>query len=367
MYNQIDTPALLIDQGILLDNIMAMQDKAQRFGVNLRPHTKTHKMPELAKLQLAAGACGITVAKVGEAEVMAEHGLEDIFIANQVVGLVKLCRLRELSKKIKIRVGVDNEQQVDQLEQVFADEPLPIEVLIEVEVGENRCGVVTDEQLTHLTKYIMSKDKVRLVGVFSHEGHTYSAKDVAECIELALQSQRRTVEAAQIVRELGAACDIVSIGSTPSLMHAGIIPGITEIHPGTYILMDAAQANAIGSYAGCAATVLATIISKPNESRVVVDAGAKALTAQKREAGICYTPGNGVIKSSQPQVRLSRVYDEHGLINDQGFYAQVEIGDKVEIIPNHICPVCNLYDTAYLVSRGQVLREIPILCRGKLT
>ena len=364
-YSSLDTPALLIDYDVMLKNIQNMQQKANRLGVTLRPHTKTHKMPELAQLQVGAGACGITVAKVGEAEVMAANGLADIFIANQIVGLSKLQRIRDLSRTIKIRLGVDNEFQVDQLEQVFIAEERPIEVLIEVEVGEDRCGVITDGQLVHLTKHIQSKRMVKLVGVFSHEGHTYAAKDVAECVRLAQESQVRTLRAANIIRELGISIDTVSIGATPSLMHAEVREGITEIRPGTYILMDAGQGGAIASYDSCAATVLATVISKPTDTRVVLDAGAKALTAQNRGAGICHTPGNGLIKGPN-MVRLSRVYDEHGLIYHQEFSEQIEVGDKIEIIPNHICPTSNLYDKAYLVSAGSTLREIPILGRGKL-
>ena len=158
-YSSLDTPALLIDYDVMLKNIQNMQQKANRLGVTLRPHTKTHKMPELAQLQVGAGACGITVAKVGEAEVMAANGLADIFIANQIVGLSKLQRIRDLSRTIKIRLGVDNEFQVDQLEQVFIAEERPIEVLIEVEVGEDRCGVITDGQLVHLTKHIQRDRK----------------------------------------------------------------------------------------------------------------------------------------------------------------------------------------------------------------
>ena len=365
-YSFLDTPALLIDHDLMLRNIRGMQQKANHFGVQLRPHTKTHKMPELAQLQVSEGACGITVAKVGEAEVMADNGLMDIFIANEVVGLSKLHHLRNLSRRVTVRLGVDSAFQVDQLEEVFAAEDSPIEVLIEIEVGENRCGVVTDEQLVQLVTFIQTKQKVKLVGVFSHEGHTYAAKDVAECVQLALESQRKTVRAANIIRDLGVSVDIVSIGATPSLLQADIIEGITEIRPGTYILMDAGQGAGIDNYDNCAATILATVISKPTTTRVVLDAGAKALTSQNRGAGICHTPGNGLIKGPN-MVRLSGVYDEHGLIYNQQFSEQVKVGDKIEVIPNHICPTCNLYDKAYLVSNGHVLREISILCRGKLT
>jgi len=363
-YEQIDTPALLIDKDIMMENLRFMQDKANQYHVNLRPHIKTHRMPELAKLQMQEGAVGITVAKVGEAEVMAAHSITDIFIANEIVGISKLERIKALAEKITIRLGVDNEYQIDQLAQVFKTADLPIEVLIELEVGENRSGVITDEQLLNLAKYIQKQEKVVLKGIFSHEGHSYKAQDVADCCKLAIESQHRTIRAANLIRQEGIVVDIVSIGATPSLMQTKIVDGITEIRPGTYILMDAGQGNAIKDYSHCAATVLVTIISKPTEERVVFDAGAKTLTTQNRPAGMCATEGQGLVKNSN-NVRVAGLFDEHGLIYNQQFRNEVEVGDKMEIIPNHICPTCNLYEKAYLVSKGEVLKEIPILCRGK--
>lgn len=363
-YEQIDTPAILIDYDIMMENLRFMQNKANKYHVNLRPHIKTHRTPELAKIQMNEGAHGITVAKVGEAEVMAEHGLNNIFIANEIVGISKLERIRELNRKINIRIGVDSEYQIDQLEEVFRDEAKGIEVLIELEVGENRSGVITDEQMLTLAGYIKSKKKVILKGVFSHEGHSYKAKSDEDCVNVSTISQERTLRAGNLVRGLGIEIDTISIGATPSLMHTGIIEGITEIRPGTYIFMDAGQGSGINDYSKCAATVLTTVISKPTEERVVLDAGAKALTSQNRSEGICATNGYGLVKNSD-NIRLSGVFDEHGLIYDKEFRKYIQLGDKIEVIPNHICPTCNLYDKAYLVSKGKVLKEIPILCRGK--
>ena len=363
-YNQLDTPSLLIDMDLVRSNIAAMQAKAKKYGVSLRPHTKTHKMPELAKLQIAAGASGITVAKVGEAEVMAAAGLTDIFIANQIVGFSKLERIRQLSRHVKIRLGVDNPFQVDQLEAAFHDESHPIEVLIEIETGENRSGVIEEAQLIQLVKHIQTQTKVVLKGVFSHEGHTYKAKDSEDCRRLCLDSQNRTLRAAKLIRELGADIDTVSIGATPSLMHSEVLPGISEIRPGTYIFMDVGQGTAIADYSRCAATVLASVISLPTAERIVLDTGAKALTLQTRSEGICATQGYGLVKNSA-NVRLSGMFDEHGLIYDAALRAELKLGDKLEIIPNHICPVCNLYESAYAVSQGNVLGELVIAARGK--
>lgn len=364
-YGYIDTPALLIDYDIVMKNLHFMQAKADQYKVKLRPHTKTHKMPEMAKLQVELGACGITVAKVGEAEVMALNGIKNIFIANEIVGISKLERIRTLNRQIDIRIGVDNEYQVNQLAEVFKDEEKEMEVLIELEVGEDRSGVITDEQLINLAKYITQTPKVQLKGIFSHEGHTYKAKDIDECIRLARESQIRTLRAANMLRQLGIEIDTISIGATPSLMQAEILEGITEIRPGTYIFMDAGQGGALGDFTRCAATVLTTVISKPTQERVVLDAGAKSLTSQNRSGGICSTHGYGLVKDSS-DIRLSGLFDEHGLIYDKNFNEYIKVGDKIEVIPNHICPACNLYESAYLVAKGEIKREIPILCRGKI-
>ena len=365
-YSSLDTPALIIDRDILLDNLSAMQAKADKFGVKLRPHTKTHKMPEIAKLQIEYGATGITVAKVGEAEVMAAHGINNIFIANEIVGVSKIERIRALARNISIRLGVDNTYQLDELDQVFAGEARPIEVIVEVEAGEVRSGVIDEQQLITLAKHSLTKKHVVIKGVFSHDGQSYRAESAQHAVEICQQAQERTLYMADLLLQAGCEIDTVSIGSTPSLMQdVQILPGITEIRPGTYPFMDVGQGSAIHDYSKCAATILATIISKPTAERVVIDVGAKGLTAQSRIGGICATHGMGLIKNSD-NTRLSGVFDEHGVINDYTFSSQVQIGQKVEVIPNHICPAVNLYDIAYLVSNGQILKELPVLCRGKL-
>ncbi|MEH7225695.1 D-TA family PLP-dependent enzyme [Bacillus sp. JJ1566] len=363
--HELDTPSLIIEREIMMDNIERMQSYANKYGVSLRPHTKTHKMPALAKLQIDAGAQGITVAKVGEAEVMAENGLNDIFIANEIVGEVKLDRIKKLAKTIDISFGVDSIEQCEMIEKVFSDSQKPAQVLIEIEVGENRSGVIEESDYISLVEYIKKCSHVNLKGIFSHDGHTYKAKDLEECRDLYNAAQKRTLHFAHLAQELGCNLETVSIGSTPPLMHDfGVMEGITELRIGTYILMDVSQGNAIGTYDRCAASVLTTVISKPTHERVITDVGAKGITMQSRSQGICATTGLGYIKNYG--VHIDQVYDEHAIIYNEEFRNQVSIGEKVEIIPNHICPVCNLYDHAYLVSGDEVVEEVPILCRGKL-
>lgn len=363
-YDQIDTPSLLIDRDIAFKNIEMMQKKADELGVALRPHIKTHRMTYFAKKQVEQGATGIACAKIGEAEIMAAAGIKDILIANEIVGLKKYERLKKLHRQIKIRAGVDNKIQIDQIEKVFAGEERPFEVLVEYEVGENRSGVITDEQLIELVHYIKSKKHVVLKGIFSHEGHTYKATDQKDCIVKAETAYKRTLRAADIIRNMGVDIDTVSVGATPSVMNGAFVKGITELRLGTYIFFDLGQASAIHDFSHCAATVLGTVISKPTKERVVLDTGAKALVSQNRAGGICSTGGFGYVKDSD-DIRIGNLFDEHGLIYDEKYSEQVQVGDKIEIIPSHICPTVNLYDEAYLISGDEILGIVPVDCRGK--
>ena len=342
-YSHLPTPSLLIDQDITMQNIHMLQEKADRLGIKLRPHIKTHKMPYFAKLQIAVGANGIACAKIGEAEVMASHGIDDILIANEIVGIDKYERLRELHRKIHIRVGIDNLYQLRQMEQVFQNEEKPIEVEIEYEVGEVRSGIVEDDQLIELGKAIIDSPYVSLKGIFSHEGHTYKADNIEDCIKKSRIAHAKTVRAANILRELGADIDTISIGATPAAMNDDLFEGVTELRIGTYIFFDVGQSKAINDFSHCSATVLATVISKPQGDRVVLDTGAKALVSQNRPTGICATNGFGSIKGYE-HISIDSLYDEHAVITNHEFHELVEIGDKVEVIPSHICPTVNLFE-----------------------
>ena len=252
------------------------------------------------------------------------------------------------------------------IEKAFAGAQTPARVLIEIEVGEERSGVIEEADYLELLEYLKGCKNISLKGIFSHDGNSYQAADIRECREIHLTAQRRTLRFAELAKEAGMELETVSIGSTPSMMHDfPILDGVTEIRPGTYIFMDASQANAYGSLARNAATILTTVISRPTPERVITDVGAKGITAQTRSKGFCATRGLGLIKG-WPEVEIFDVYDEHAIIYNKAFHDGVRVGDKVEIIPNHICPVVNLHETAYLVTDGEVVEEIPVACRGKL-
>jgi len=365
-YLELDTPALLIDKDIMLNNCRSMQDYANRNKVALRPHTKTHKMPKLARLQVELGAKGIAVAKVGEAEVMAAKGIKDIFIANEIVGEAKLLRIRKLAETINISFGLDSIAQADLIEKAFEDSKKQAAVLIEIEVGEERSGIIEEATFVDLLNHLKQCKNIHLKGIFSHDGHSYAAENVEACKEIHLETQRRTLRFANIATDMGFHLETISIGSTPSMLHDfPILDGITEIRPGTYIFMDASQGNAYGSFERNAATILATVISLPTPERVILDVGAKGITTQTRTKGFTATKGLGLIKG-WPEVSIFGVFDEHAIIYNKEFHDSIKVGDKVEIIPNHICPVVNLHETAYIISGGEIIDEIPVDCRGKL-
>lgn len=366
-YKELDTPALLIDRERLIKNIVDMQAYANENHVALRPHTKTHKMPELARLQMEYGACGIAVAKVGEAEVMFQNGMKDIFIANQIVGRTKLERIAKLTQAgARISFGIDCPYHVIAAEEVFSESGVKVPVLVEIEVGENRSGIIEEADFIKLLAAIKECNNVEFEGIFSHDGNSYRAQDIDELNAISNGAQVRTLQFAKLAEDYGMPCKTVSYGATPTFMnHVEILPGITELRPGTYALMDEGQGNAIGTLDRCAATVLATVISKPTDERVILDVGAKGLTMQKRTVGICTTKGLGIIYE-YPETCIDSVFDEHAILYDKAFHDKVNIGDKVRIIPVHICPVSNLYEKAYLISEGEVVSELDIACRAKL-
>ena len=270
------------------------------------------------------------------------------------------------ARGVTISFGVDTPCQVTQAEQVFAAQNVSVPVLIEIEVGENRSGVIEEADFLTLLDTLRTCPHVIFGGIFSHDGNSYGAADLPALLALSEGAQRRTLRFAALAAAHGMPCRTVSYGATPTFMnHVPILPGITELRPGTYALMDASQGHAIGTLDRCAATVLATVISKPTDTRTILDVGAKGLTMQSRTEGICAVPGKGTLYDC-PEVHIEKVFDEHAIILDRAFHDRVQIGQKVRVIPVHICPVCNLYDQAYLISGDDVVQTLPIAGRGKL-
>ncbi|UCG21901.1 MAG: D-TA family PLP-dependent enzyme [Deltaproteobacteria bacterium] len=359
----LDTPALLIDLDIVRRNLEGMQKSADKYGVALRPHIKTHKIPELAHLQMRLGATGVTVAKVSEAEVMAEAGIKDIFIANQVVSEQKLDRLAALSKKVNISVGLDSITAAEKLSAIFAASGLTIEYLIEINSGLNRCGVLPGRDAVELYQAINVLPSLRLKGIFTHAGQVYGAGSLAEVMEVSRHESKIMVETARALDQAGTFAEIVSVGSTPTMKVWQGYERVNEIRPGNYIFHDAIQISlGVATVEECALSIVATVISRPARERAVIDGGSKAFSSDRGAHGKEMAAGFGIVLGKK--ATLARLSEEHGImILDPD--EDIEIGDRVRIIPNHACAVVNLFDRAYGISNGEVVEEFYIAARGK--
>jgi D-serine deaminase-like pyridoxal phosphate-dependent protein len=359
----IDTPALVIDLDIVDRNLERMQQRADTFGVALRPHIKTHKIPELAVLQMRLGASGITVAKVSEAEVMAAAGITNIFVANQIVTKDKLNRLAALSKELNISLGLDSVAAARKLSDVFAASRLSIEYLIEINSGLNRCGVLPGKEVVELFQAINKLPALKFKGIFTHAGQVYGADSLSEVKELSRLESTIMAETAQALAEFGTSPDIVSVGSTPTMKVWEGHEGVNEIRPGNYIFHDVIQVSlGVSSLKECALSILATVISRPTRERAVIDGGSKALSSDRGAQGKEMASGFGLVLGKK--ATLVRLSEEHGIMNldpDE----DLDIGDKVRIIPNHACAVMNLFDRAYGLRDGKVVEEFKIAARGK--
>ncbi|MHB1405354.1 MAG: alanine racemase [Desulfitobacteriaceae bacterium] len=356
-----DTPRIVIDERRLDANIEDMAVMARKAGVALRPHIKSHKLPQLAHKQLAAGACGITVAKLGEAEVMAEHGIKDIFLANEVMGSEKFERLSALARRIRLAVGVDSLEGAQALaEGIRAHTGL--DVLIEVDSGLRRCGVEPGREVVSLAQEISRLENLHLRGIFTHAGHSYGAADRAELEKIALTEGKVMVESARELRQAGIDIEVVSVGATPTVAISAFTPGVTEIRPGNYVFYDAMQLalGVIPSIEYCSLRVYSTVISHPAPNRWVLDAGSKALSLDKGAHGHSGVEGHGII-IDQPKLRIVRLSEEHGVAEGE---SMLQVGDVVEIVPNHACTVVNLFDEVE-VWQGLQRQVWEVAARGK--
>lgn len=361
---EVDTPAVVVDLAKLKRNIQDMASFAAQAGVSLRPHVKAHKMLSIARLQLKAGACGLAVAKLSEAEVMLESGCQDILIANQVVTPEKIQKLIHLSEKAKMACAIDSADNALALSQAAHSRGKKIPVLIEIDTGLRRCGVLPGQPVIDLAKTVASLPGLRLEGLMTHAGHAYAAKNLEEVKWVGQREGEILAEMAEKLRRLGLPCQVVSVGSTPTARYAGKVPGVTEIRPGNYVFYDAVQvALGVAQEEQCALTVIATVISRPDPGRAVIDAGSKVLALDRGAHGTAAVRGFGLIKG-HPDYVLERLSEEHGIISlPPG--ADLRIGEKLEIIPNHACPVVNLCDTVVVTEEDKIIDLWPVEARGK--
>lgn len=360
---EIDTPALVVSELILQRNIAEMASFAKSVGVGLRPHIKTHKCVQIARLQIAAGAVGLTCAKVGEAEVMINQaGAQDILLAYPIIGEPKYRRIVELMEKARIIVSVDSMESVSHLSEAMNRYDRTIEVFLEINTGQNRSGVKSGDEAVAFAQDITRYGNIRLTGIMTHEGHA-AAYDIDEITTVAQSAGEQMVETAERIRALGIELPTVSVGSTPASRITPTVAGITEMRPGTYVFND----NSLLRYgdqwkvSDCAARFVTTVVSRAAEDRCVLDAGAKSLALDPSLAhkGYGYIVGH-------PEVIISRLSEEHGVCEIPTGTEGFRVGDRYEVIPNHICPTVNLMDELLIARDGEIVDRWAVAARGKV-
>jgi D-serine deaminase-like pyridoxal phosphate-dependent protein len=358
----LDTPQIVVDETILHRNIADMAALAASYGVKLRPHAKTHKSPHIARLQLAAGAIGLTCAKLGEAEVLIrEAGADDVLIAYPIVGEAKMPRLLALMDKARLTVAVDTRAAAEGLSHAISASGRSLDVYVEVNTGQDRAGARAGNEAVALALDVARLPGLRVTGVMTHEGHA-GASAPEEIARIATDAGSALVATAEQIRKAGIEVTHVSVGSTPASWFTPKVPGITEMRPGTYVFNDnnAFRHGRIGPDQ-CAARVVATVVSRPAPDRAIVDAGSKTLALDPSPSH----PGHGYVVG-HPAATIARLSEEHGVVllspDEDGF----GVGDRLEIIPNHICPAINLMDELTIVRDGRVIDHWPIAARGKV-
>ncbi|MEV0390966.1 alanine racemase [Nonomuraea sp. NPDC050643] len=357
MYAELDTPALIIDLDAVRSNVTEMAKTAARHGVGLRPHIKTHKMPELARMQVEAGARGVTCAKLGEAEVMADAGIGDILLAFPIWGEPKLRRLAALRERARVRVSLDSPDVAAGLGRLGGP---PVEVLVEVDTGQHRLGRPPGRPTADLVAEIAAVPGVTVVGLLTLAGHAYRSRDAAELAATARREGEDLVETAALCAREGIALREISVGCTPTARYAAGVAGVTEIRPGTYIFNDTTMMRlGVATERTAAARVLSTVIARPTPDRVVFDAGTKCLAADG-------TGSPGWIRAAGlPHLHLDFLNEEHAVARlEPGHEDELPVGARAQLIPSHACAAVNLFDVAHGVEGGRVATELRVAARG---
>ena len=359
---ELETPSVVVDVDILERNLASMMDYVRAHGLQLRPHTKTHKMAEIAGMQLRHGSAGLTVAKSEEAEVMAKAGCDDILVAYPVYGTAKWERLAHLAHDRRITVAVDSLAPLEGLAAAAKQAGSSIGILVEFDVGMRRCGVSGAESVLALAREAMNKEGVEMRGVMYYPGHVW---DRPESQAPALAAVAEEVAAVlDLLKRSGVHCPIVSGGSTPTARNSHLVAGTTEIRPGTYVFNDR---NTFGVGActqdEVALRVLATVVSSSVPGRAILDSGSKTLTTDRWLSGS--DNGYGAVEGF-PDVKVIGLSEEHGHLDVSESSTQFRVGQKVALIPNHVCPCVNLHDRVYFHRGGEVLGSWTVAARGRV-
>jgi D-serine deaminase-like pyridoxal phosphate-dependent protein len=356
----VSTPAVVVDLGVMERNARRMAAYCATGGLQLRPHTKTHKTVEVARLQLELGANGLTVAKVGEAEVMIASGAREILVGHPILGAEKIDRLADLCAKTRILVAVDSLYVAESLAQIAQKRGVTFGLLVEFDSGSRRCGVGPGSAAAELGQHVSRLRGVELRGLFTYFGSVWGseAERVAE-VDRVRDSVGITLAA---YRRTGLNAEIVSAGSTPAAEFSHTVPGITEIRPGTYIYNDLnTYYQGLCKLEDCAVRVITTVVSDAVSGHVIVDAGSKTMSSDALGSG----PKQGFGFDVESGARIAKMNEEHGYIRKEAA-AGLHVGQVLQVIPNHVCTCINMHDEVLLSRNGIIAGTWRVAARGKV-
>lgn len=361
-FEQIDTPAMLVDLDIMERNLRHVADYAAAHGLRLRPHTKTHKSVGLARRQLALGAAGLTVAKVSEAEVMLGAAPGDMLVAFPVIGRTKLERLVAVARQTRVTVALDSLFAARQLSDAARAAQVTFGVLAEMDAGLGRVGVTPGEPLLQLAQCIAKLPRLAFEGITFYPGHI---KDLDEPGRHALAQLGELLRSVLgDFQKAGIEVRIVSGGSTPTLFHSHELEGLSEIRPGTYVFNDLNTVRSGGcALEDCAASILATVVSTARQGQMIIDGGSKTFSSDRPVNSPDVTFGQLM---EAPGARFHKLNEEHGFVDVTRAEQEFSVGDRVRVIPNHVCVAMNLHERVYGVRGGRVEEVWMVDGRGKL-
>ncbi|GMU23456.1 MAG: hypothetical protein AMXMBFR13_35340 [Phycisphaerae bacterium] len=351
----LETPLLLVDAPAMERNIRRMADFFRDRQCGLRPHFKNHKCTHIARRQVAAGSTvGMTCAKLTEAEALADAGIDDLLIANQIVGARKLERLVRLARRVALRVAVDHSDQILALSAAAAGAGVTVGVLVEVDIGMGRCGVTPGEPALQRARQLVELPGVRFDGLQAYEGHLVSVADERERRRKVITAMQAALDTRELIERSGIPVGVISGGSSSTYTITGTLAGIDEIQAGTYVTMDAAYQHLAPEFEQ-ALTVLARVISRPKPGVAVLDVGVK---------GVGHEFGPPRVKGHPEAEIPTFMSEEHCVVRGAPDW---KIGQVVELIPSHACTTCNLYRRVHVQESGRVIDVWPIEASGQPT
>lgn len=366
-----ETPCLVVDESLARENIARVQQGVTAAGCQLRPHIKTHKMPYFARLQLEAGAAGITCAKVSEAEVMADGGAEDIFLAYPMVGDFRIRRALALSRRVRrLILAVDSLAGAKALSDAAVAAGLPLEVRLEVDTGAQRTGVLRDHAVD-LAKAVAALPNLRLTGIYTFKSLVLHGAPTQDNDAAGKEEAQLMYDAAQAIRAAGVEIQDISVGSTPTWRQAAETGLVTEVRPGTYIFGDwMLTREHCAAFEQIAVRLYATVVSTPAPGYAILDGGTKTFPMDiPLDAEPYHYPGYAIPIGADGQpdwnLQLRRMNEEHGILTAQNGETGLTVGQVLELVPIHVCTAVNMQNHVF-VAQGGALRPMDVAARGML-